>query len=140
VAPSRVRGGDVATTKQALDVHDGPAVLVGHSYGGAVITEAGNYPAVKALVSSPPTTGDPASRAAGHVRANRRDNRRGRSESRRLPRTARRRRRAHLRGGRSGHVPPSGWRPGGPHPPAGTAFTPAVPAASGCTAWSLPAI
>jgi len=42
--------GDVATTKQALDAHDGPAVLVGHSYGGAVITEAGNHPAVKALV------------------------------------------------------------------------------------------
>ena len=41
---------DVATTKQALDVHDGPAILVGHSYGGAVITEAGNHPAVKALV------------------------------------------------------------------------------------------
>ena len=42
--------GDVATTKQALDAHDGPAILVGHSYGGAVITEAGNHPAVKALV------------------------------------------------------------------------------------------
>ena len=42
--------GDVATTKQALDAHDGPAILVGHSYGGVVITEAGNHPAVKALV------------------------------------------------------------------------------------------
>jgi pimeloyl-ACP methyl ester carboxylesterase len=42
--------GDVATTKQALDAHDGPAILVGHSYGGAVVTEAGNHPAVKALV------------------------------------------------------------------------------------------
>jgi len=42
--------GDVATTQHALDTHDGPAVLVGHSYGGAVITEAGNHPAVKALV------------------------------------------------------------------------------------------
>ena len=30
--------GDVATTKQALDTHDGPAILVGHSYGGGVIT------------------------------------------------------------------------------------------------------
>ena len=37
---------DVATTKQALDAHAGPAILVGHSYGGAVITEAGNHPAV----------------------------------------------------------------------------------------------
>ena len=34
--------GDVAATKQILDAQDGPAVLVGHSYGGAVITEAGN--------------------------------------------------------------------------------------------------
>jgi pimeloyl-ACP methyl ester carboxylesterase len=42
--------GDVATTKEALDAHDSPAILVGHSYGGAVITEAGNHPAVKALV------------------------------------------------------------------------------------------
>jgi pimeloyl-ACP methyl ester carboxylesterase len=42
--------GDVATTKQALDAQDGPVVLVGHSYGGVVITEAGNHPAVDALV------------------------------------------------------------------------------------------
>jgi pimeloyl-ACP methyl ester carboxylesterase len=42
--------GDVATTKQALHAHEGPAILVGHSYGGAVITEAGDHPAVKALV------------------------------------------------------------------------------------------
>lgn len=42
--------GDIATTKQALNAHDGPAILVGHSYGGVVITEAGNHPAVKALV------------------------------------------------------------------------------------------
>jgi len=42
--------GDVATTEQALGAQDGPAILVGHSYGGAVITEAGNHPAVKALV------------------------------------------------------------------------------------------
>ena len=39
-----------------------------------------------------------------HPRGERRDNRRGRSESRRLPIAARRRRRAHLRGGRSDHV------------------------------------
>jgi hypothetical protein len=34
--------GDVAATRQVLDSLDGPAVLVGHSYGGVVITEAGN--------------------------------------------------------------------------------------------------
>jgi pimeloyl-ACP methyl ester carboxylesterase len=42
--------GDVATTKQALDAHAGPSILVGHSYGGVVITEAGTHPAVEALV------------------------------------------------------------------------------------------
>ncbi|HEY0105248.1 MAG TPA: alpha/beta hydrolase [Rhizomicrobium sp.] len=33
---------DVAATNRALDALDGPAVLVGHSYGGVIITEAGN--------------------------------------------------------------------------------------------------
>ncbi|MFJ9127292.1 alpha/beta fold hydrolase [Streptomyces sp. NPDC102340] len=42
--------GDVATVNQALDGLDGPAVLVGHSYGGAVITEAGHHASVSALV------------------------------------------------------------------------------------------
>jgi pimeloyl-ACP methyl ester carboxylesterase len=42
--------GDVASTKQAIDRHGGPVILVGHSYGGVVITEAGNHPEVKALV------------------------------------------------------------------------------------------
>ena len=42
--------GDVAVTKRALAVLDGPAILVGHSYGGVVITEAGNDPKVAALV------------------------------------------------------------------------------------------
>jgi pimeloyl-ACP methyl ester carboxylesterase len=41
---------DVAATKRILDQQDGPAVLVGHSYGGAVITEAGNDPKVASLV------------------------------------------------------------------------------------------
>ena len=41
--------GDVAATRQILDGLGGPAVLVGHSYGGAVITEAGNHPNVAAL-------------------------------------------------------------------------------------------
>ncbi|WDF80343.1 alpha/beta hydrolase [Mucilaginibacter sp. KACC 22773] len=41
---------DVTATKTALDKQDGPAILVGHSWGGAVITEAGNHPKVAALV------------------------------------------------------------------------------------------
>jgi pimeloyl-ACP methyl ester carboxylesterase len=41
---------DVAVTKRTLAAQDGPAVLVGHSYGGAVITEAGNHKNVSALV------------------------------------------------------------------------------------------
>src|SRR6202165_5775788 len=41
---------DVAYTKRALDQQADEAVLVGHSYGGAVITEAGNHPKVAALV------------------------------------------------------------------------------------------
>jgi pimeloyl-ACP methyl ester carboxylesterase len=41
---------DVAATKMVLDQLDGPAILVGHSYGGAVITEAGNHPKVAGLV------------------------------------------------------------------------------------------
>ena len=41
---------DVAATKRVLALQDGPVILVGHSYGGAVITEAGNYPKVAGLV------------------------------------------------------------------------------------------
>ncbi len=41
---------DVAVTKRALAAQSGPAILVGHSYGGAVITEAGNEPNVAGLV------------------------------------------------------------------------------------------
>ena len=41
---------DVAATKVVLDKQDGPTILVGHSWGGAVITEAGNHPNVAALV------------------------------------------------------------------------------------------
>lgn len=41
---------DVAVTKRALDAQDGPSVLVGHSYGGAVITEAGTHSKVAGLV------------------------------------------------------------------------------------------
>jgi pimeloyl-ACP methyl ester carboxylesterase len=42
--------GDVAATNHVLDEYDGPVILVGHSYGGAVITEAGTHPQVEALV------------------------------------------------------------------------------------------
>ncbi|MEI9945609.1 MAG: alpha/beta hydrolase [Chitinophagaceae bacterium] len=41
---------DVAATKVILDKQDGPVILAGHSWGGAVITEAGNHPKVAALV------------------------------------------------------------------------------------------
>lgn len=41
---------DVAAVKRALDQLDGPAILVGHSYGGAIITEAGNSEKVAGLV------------------------------------------------------------------------------------------
>src|SRR5271155_5185782 len=39
---------DQKYTKAAIDAMGGPVVLVGHSYGGSVITEAGNHPNVKA--------------------------------------------------------------------------------------------
>jgi pimeloyl-ACP methyl ester carboxylesterase len=41
---------DQKYTKAAIDAMDGPVVLVGHSYGGSIITEAGNDPKVSALV------------------------------------------------------------------------------------------
>ena len=41
---------DVAATKRIIAAQNGPAILVGHSYGGAVITEAGNDPNVVGLV------------------------------------------------------------------------------------------
>jgi pimeloyl-ACP methyl ester carboxylesterase len=42
--------GDVAAIQQVIDAQDGPVVLVGHSYGGAVITAAGTHSNVAALV------------------------------------------------------------------------------------------
>jgi pimeloyl-ACP methyl ester carboxylesterase len=48
--PTTSLADDVAVTKRALAGQDGPAILVGHSYGGVVITEAGNDPKVAALV------------------------------------------------------------------------------------------
>lgn len=41
---------DIAATRRVLDAQDGPAVLVGHSYGGAIITGAGDNANVKSLV------------------------------------------------------------------------------------------
>ncbi len=47
--PTLSLDGDVAATRQIIDQQPGPVVLVGHSYGGAVITEAGNHDKVAAL-------------------------------------------------------------------------------------------
>ena len=41
---------DVAATKRIIALQDGPVILVGHSYAGVVITEAGNDPKVVGLV------------------------------------------------------------------------------------------
>jgi pimeloyl-ACP methyl ester carboxylesterase len=54
---------DVAATNRTIDSQDGPVLLVGHSYGGAVITEAGNNPKVVGLVyvaAFAPDTGESA--------------------------------------------------------------------------------
>ena len=40
----------MASTNRLINAQDGPVLLVGHSYGGAVITEAGNNPKVVGLV------------------------------------------------------------------------------------------
>jgi pimeloyl-ACP methyl ester carboxylesterase len=57
---------DVASTKRAIALQDGPVLLVGHSYGGAVITEAGNDPKVVGLVYIAAFTPD-AGQAAGDL-------------------------------------------------------------------------
>ena len=48
--PTLSLDGDAAATKRVIDAQSEPVILVGHSYGGAVITEAGNDPNVAALV------------------------------------------------------------------------------------------
>jgi len=48
--PTLSLDGDADATRRVIDAQDGPVVLVGHSYGGAVITEAGTHPNVAALV------------------------------------------------------------------------------------------
>lgn len=48
--PTRSLAEDVAFTRRAIDAQQGPVILVGHSYGGVVITEAGSHPKVAGLV------------------------------------------------------------------------------------------
>lgn len=48
--PTIALADDVAVTKRMIATQNGPVILVGHSYGGAVITEAGNDPKVAGLV------------------------------------------------------------------------------------------
>jgi pimeloyl-ACP methyl ester carboxylesterase len=48
--PTVSHADDVAVTRKAIDAQSEPVILVGHSYGGAVITEAGTHPNVAALV------------------------------------------------------------------------------------------
>jgi pimeloyl-ACP methyl ester carboxylesterase len=48
--PTTSLADDVAATRRAIAGQDGPTILVGHSYGGVVITEAGSDPKVKGLV------------------------------------------------------------------------------------------
>src|SRR5579859_5996300 len=48
--PTTSLADDVAVTKRVIAAQDGPVVLVGHSYGGAVITAAGTDPKVARLV------------------------------------------------------------------------------------------
>lgn len=48
--PTSSLADDTAATNAAIDRADGPVLLVGHSWGGTVITESGNDPKVKALV------------------------------------------------------------------------------------------
>jgi len=48
--PTTTLTDDIAATRRAIDASSGPVILVGHSYGGVVITEAGNDPRVVGLV------------------------------------------------------------------------------------------
>lgn len=60
--PTLSLAGDAAATRWVLDSIDGPVVLVGHFYGGAVISEAGTHPAVPRSSTSPrshPMPGSP---------------------------------------------------------------------------------
>jgi pimeloyl-ACP methyl ester carboxylesterase len=48
--PTKSLADDVAFTKRVLDAQEGRVVLVGHSYGGVVVSEAGNHPKVASVV------------------------------------------------------------------------------------------
>jgi len=48
--PTLSLAGDVAATRAVIDAQSKPVILVGHSYGGVVVTEAGNHPKVAGLV------------------------------------------------------------------------------------------
>src|SRR5580765_2718257 len=48
--PTVSHADDVLVTRRVIDAQSEPVILVGHSYGGAVITAAGNHPKVAALV------------------------------------------------------------------------------------------
>jgi pimeloyl-ACP methyl ester carboxylesterase len=57
--PTLSLDGDAEATRRIIDAQDGPVVLVGHSYGGAVITQAGNnakWPHSSTSQRSHPTT------------------------------------------------------------------------------------
>jgi pimeloyl-ACP methyl ester carboxylesterase len=69
--------GDAAAARLIIDAQDSPVILVGHSYGGAVITEAGTDPNVRALVyiaafvrtrANRSIHSSPGSRKTGHSR------------------------------------------------------------------------
>jgi pimeloyl-ACP methyl ester carboxylesterase len=48
--PTQSLAGDVTATHAVINVQEKPVILVGHSYGGVVVTEAGNHPKVSCLV------------------------------------------------------------------------------------------
>src|SRR5258705_12930902 len=48
--PTTSLADDVAATRRIVDAQNGPVILVGHSYGGVVVTEAGTHPKVAGLV------------------------------------------------------------------------------------------
>ena len=54
---------DVAVTRRAIAAQDGPVLLVGHSYGGVVVTEAGTIPGWPDSCTSPPSRRTEASRS-----------------------------------------------------------------------------
>src|ERR1700674_4550997 len=56
--PTISLAGDVSATKLVIDSQPGPVILVGHSYGGVVITEAGTDPNVAGLVFITPFAPD----------------------------------------------------------------------------------